>query len=216
MEEKILIKSEMDKKAKNTMMGIVIAFFVIAGFLFLFLCGKEEAYIGRHLYMRYWHAFHGNGLYLAFLIIACVALLFGIIALIVFLAYNKCELIVTEKNVKGKAIFGKEVVLPIYMVSAYSTKSFMSIISVSSSSGCAEFSFIKNYSEIGNVLSQLINKRQDQTQNVANEITAQKVETVQSTTNSNMDDLIKLKSLLDQGVITQEEFEAKKKQLLGL
>ena len=35
-------------------------------------------------------------------------------------------------------------------------------------------------------------------------------------TNNNLDDLKKLKELLDAGVITQEEFDAKKKQLLGL
>ena len=33
---------------------------------------------------------------------------------------------------------------------------------------------------------------------------------------SNADELKKYKDLLDSGVITQEEFEAKKKQLLGL
>ncbi|OIM08151.1 hypothetical protein ATX52_07570 [Oenococcus oeni] len=33
---------------------------------------------------------------------------------------------------------------------------------------------------------------------------------------NNPDDLIKFKSLLDQGMITQEEFEAKKKEILGL
>ena len=30
------------------------------------------------------------------------------------------------------------------------------------------------------------------------------------------DDLLKLKELLDAGILTQEEFDAKKKQLLGL
>ncbi len=35
-------------------------------------------------------------------------------------------------------------------------------------------------------------------------------------TDSNADEINKLKNLLDNGVITQEEFEAKKKQLLGL
>ena len=33
---------------------------------------------------------------------------------------------------------------------------------------------------------------------------------------SNADELKKFKELLDSGVITQEEFDAKKKQLLGL
>lgn len=34
--------------------------------------------------------------------------------------------------------------------------------------------------------------------------------------NNNLDDLAKLKSLLDSGVITQAEFDAKKKEILGL
>lgn len=34
--------------------------------------------------------------------------------------------------------------------------------------------------------------------------------------NENIEDLIKLKDLLDKGIITQEDFDAKKKQILGL
>lgn len=37
-----------------------------------------------------------------------------------------------------------------------------------------------------------------------------------NTNNSNLDDLEKLASLKEKGVITEEEFQAKKKQLLGL
>ena len=33
---------------------------------------------------------------------------------------------------------------------------------------------------------------------------------------SNADEILKYKKLLDMGIITQDEFEAKKKQLLGL
>ena len=33
---------------------------------------------------------------------------------------------------------------------------------------------------------------------------------------SNADEILKFKNLLDQGIITQEEFDLKKKQLLGL
>lgn len=36
------------------------------------------------------------------------------------------------------------------------------------------------------------------------------------TSDTSIDDLLKLKTLLDQGILTQEEFDAKKKQLLGL
>ena len=37
-----------------------------------------------------------------------------------------------------------------------------------------------------------------------------------NTTPSPADEILKYKELMDQGIITQEEFEAKKKQLLGL
>jgi len=40
--------------------------------------------------------------------------------------------------------------------------------------------------------------------------------TVKGDSNSNFDDIKKFKELLDNGIITQEEFDAKKKQLLGL
>ena len=83
----------------------------------------------------------------------------------------------------------------------------MSTIAVSTSSGLTKFALIGNYVEIGNVLSAMINERQENTVKVENNINA---------SNSNMEDIVKLKNLLDMGIITQEEFDAKKKQLLGL
>ena len=93
------------------------------------------------------------------------------------------------------------------MVSAYSTRKFMSTVAVATSSGITKFPLIKNYVEIGEVLAKKINERQVNTQAEAKPT---------ASANNNLDDLLKLKSLLDSGVITQEEFDAKKKQLLGL
>ncbi|MBE7089996.1 MAG: SHOCT domain-containing protein [Clostridiales bacterium] len=45
---------------------------------------------------------------------------------------------------------------------------------------------------------------------------AKKPQVVATTSVSSADELLKYKSLLDQGIITQEEFNAKKKELLGL
>ena len=39
---------------------------------------------------------------------------------------------------------------------------------------------------------------------------------VSGSTNSAADEILKFKNLLEQGIITQEEFESKKKQLLGV
>ena len=208
MEEKILIKSKMDEKAKAVLQVLIGIPFGIFAILFLILCQeKEYGYYYKYTATGFERAFNGSGLALAGLIVACLSLILGIVALIIFLAQRKCEITVTEKNVRGKALFGKEVVLPIYMISAYSTRSFMSTIAVATSSGLTKFALIGNYAEIGNVLAKMINERQENTA---------KTESKSNTDSSNMDDLLKLKNLLDQGIITQEEFDAKKKQLLGL
>ena len=140
----------------------------------------------------------------------CVTFVLGIVASIIYWAHIKCQMIVTENSVKGKTYFGKEVVLPLHMISAYSTKKAFSVIAVATSSGMTKFSCIKNYAEIGKVLSQKISEKQNPAFNnfaPNEEVKAQ---------DTSMEDLVKLKNLLDQGIITQEEFEAKKKKLLGL
>ena len=129
--------------------------------------------------------------------------------MIFFAIYSKCELQITENNVRGKTIFGKEVTLPLSMVSSYSTSKFLSVIAVATSSGVTKFSFIDNYREIGDILSKKINERQDN-------IVIPQIINMPVPQNNSIDDLKKLKDLLDAGIITQEEFDAKKKQLLGL
>jgi len=210
MEEKILIKSCIAKTVKNFILGSIAFFGGLAIIIFVILSQEtnEGGYWSRFSRNGYEAAFGGDGGMLALFIVACYSAIFGIIMLIIFIAIMKCELTVTEKNVKGKALFGKEVVLPLYMISAFSTRKLFSTIAVATSSGITKFSLIGNYEEIGRILSQLINERQrDTVTNTATTATAQ---------SSTMDDLVKLKALLDQGIITQEEFDAKKKQLLGL
>ena len=170
----------------------------------VYISGKSYSYMINGLEA----AFRGETPYLPIFIVACALFLIGLIVLVVYLSIGRCELIVTEKNVKGKSLFGKQVVLPMYMVSAYSTRKYLSTIAVATSSGITKFFLVKNYAAIGEVLSKIINERQDKTLNSEKEVVVQ-----QSTA---MDDLLKLKNLLDQGIITQEEFEAKKKQLLGV
>jgi hypothetical protein len=86
--------------------------------------------------------------------------------------------------------------------------SLFSKIIISSPSGSTNFILIENYEEIGKVLYTLVNKRQEDT------IAKSDVGTKKDT--NNLDDLVKLKELLDNGIISQEEFEAKKKEILGI
>jgi len=67
---------------------------------------------------------------------------------------------------------------------------------------------IKNRDEIHRYISDLLIERQK----IPTSTTTIKQEIPQS----NADELKKYKDLLDSGIITQEEFDAKKEQLLGL
>ena len=213
MEEKILIKSEMNAKTKNLMLIItyaLAALFAITNVIYLIVSPLNyihfKGYEVRHK-NGYYAMVDGETGYLIFFILVCLGLLISIISLITYLLLRKCELTITDKNARGKTIFGKEVVLPLYMISTYSTRKFLSTIAIATSSGVTKFSLIKNHAEIASVLAAKINERQEST------LTETKPTVAQCDAS---EELVKLKSLLDTGIITQEEFDAKKKQLLGL
>ena len=127
MKEKILIKSVMDKKAMRVFRAMIGTLLSVAIILFLTLLVKKEyksSYFGTYLDTGLHQALiEGNGSALATFIVSCSLFLLGFVVLIVYLVHRKCEITVTEKNVRGKAILGKEVVLPIDMISAYLTRS---------------------------------------------------------------------------------------------
>ena len=216
MDEKVLIKSEFNSLLKKILLTAPLV--LIPASIILFIALGFDYGKGYWKDSGYYKAFHhvdGQALFLTLFVLACVFAVAGIIMLIVYLAHSQCELTVTENSVKGKTLFGKQVVLPMNMISAYSTRKLFSTIAVATASGITKFSLIKNYAEIGEVLSAEINKRQKFTtnNNVPN-ASADNKATNEAT--SSLDELVKLKSLLDTGIITQEEFDAKKKQVLGL
>lgn len=127
-----------------------------------------------------------------------------LIAVILVLSVAKCQIYVTDKRIYGKAAFGKRVDLPLDSVSAVGTSIFKGI-SVATSSGKISFLAIQNRDDIHSALSDLLIERQGKNSVQADYMTI-----------SNADELKKFKELLDMGAISQEEFDAKKKQLLGL
>lgn len=125
-----------------------------------------------------------------------------VLGIVVYLWLRSYELTVTNKRVFGRAAWGKRVDLPVDSVSAISTVNLLKGISVSTPSGRISFLLVKNVDEIYKVINELL-------------ITRQKEE-VTTTASSVTDELKKYKELLDSGVISQEEFDTKKRQLLGL
>lgn len=135
------------------------------------------------------------------------AVIISILLLIVEWWLGSMEIVVTDKRVYGKAAFGKRVDMPFDSISAISL-SAMKGIAVATSSGKIAFKFIKNNREVHAEISKLLIGRQNEKRPVTNNTEDARPDAAA--------ELKKYKELLDCGVITSEEFEAKKKQILNL
>ena len=137
------------------------------------------------------------------------AVVFAVAALITFLLF-RCELVVTDRRVYGKAAFGKRIDLPMGKISSIGLgANLFSSIAVATSSGKLQFYLLENREEVYQTISDEIAKAEP-----IPVAAAPKTDSAPAV--SAADELKKYKELLDTGVITQEEFDAKKKQLLGL
>ncbi len=134
--------------------------------------------------------------------------LFALLGVLIYSWLRSYELTVTDKRIFGKVAWGKRVDLPVDSVSATATINHLRGVSVSTSSGRISFLAIKNAAEIYKVISDLLIERQQQK--------ASNVVVESAPKNDVAEELKKFKGLLDAGIITQEDFDAKKAQLLGL
>ncbi len=217
MEEKVLVKSERYniKKFRSTTwiigaVAAIISFFIQAK-NDMEWCMSNMPFSGKELYQynlwefitKYEYA-SPSEYFAGVLIVFASFFLFG---LIIYWWLSKIEITVSNKRVYGIAAFGKRVDLPVDSVSAIGSK-WPKGIAVATSSGKIAFLMIKNRDEIHKCVSDLLIARQSK---------AGPTPTIKQEIQQSMaDELKKYKELLDSGVISQEEFDAKKKQLLGL
>lgn len=129
-------------------------------------------------------------------------------SILIYFWLKNYELVVTDKRIHGKAAFGKRVDLPVDSISSTAAIRLLRGVAVATSSGKISFLAIKNADEVYGVINNLLIERQKEK--------AKEMAPVVVTQSDEADQLKKYKDLLDSGVISQEEFEAKKKQLLGL
>lgn len=209
MEEKILIKSERKDIKK------ICSIFPLIGIL-LFLCyfvfsvNSYRVYyrggyqrVERPLLEAIMSSITGDG---ALPFVALIIPVFILCGYLIYKNWSKVEMIVTDKRVYGYAANGKRVDLPLDAISAVATLNRFSGIAVTTASGAIKFLMLANRDEIHKVISKLLVERQNKpTATITQEVSQ-----------SNADELKKFKDLLDSGIISQEEFDAKKKQLLGL
>lgn len=81
-----------------------------------------------------------------------------LIILCVILKYS--ELVITDRNVRAKWLFGIETVLPLYKVTSYGTSALFNAVWVYTCSSKIRFICVENYQKFSHVLDVLINERQ--------------------------------------------------------
>lgn len=132
-----------------------------------------------------------------------------VIAFVIYNRWKKVQITVTDKRVYGVDGKGKRVDLPLDSITAIGAGWFNSL-TVNTPSGAISFAQLKNRDDLHDAISKLIIERQDK------KVSSNTTTITKEVSPSNADELKKFKELLDAGIITQEEFDAKKKQLLGL
>ena len=222
MDEKILIEAKFKKNYVSLiLLGLAIFFVFLALIVASSVYSNEEGYVyfgyGYGGVYPYDIVYDSFGEFFAeeffeqafgYFMIA-VAPTFALVALFLFLLF-RCELVVTDKRVYGKAAFGTRIDLPINKISSIGlgVKLFSSV-AVATSSGKIKFYLLQNREEVYQTISNAIANAETHTiDNDSKQNT--------SFAGSAADELKKYKDLLDSGIITQEEFDTKKKQLLGL
>lgn len=133
-----------------------------------------------------------------------ISVIFIVAAVLSYLIMNNCEIVVSDKRVSGKIKFGIRVDLPLNQISSVGQGLFKSL-TVATSSGVIRFWLLENRKELFSEITKLLSQFQN-SQTIIHE----------ETKLSSADEIKKFKDLLDSGIITQEEFDKKKKQLLGL
>lgn len=215
MQEKIIIEGKPSKKTSTMLLKIGLVLLVAGLLLFVMtaksswrLEGKFER--GREITVSDYMVALGdcvsftNGPVIPASIVLDLGILLSIYSFVLWLSIKDNCITVTDKRVYGVTKWNKRVDLPLNQISAVATSN-MKGIAVGTSSGKIIFKAIENYIDVHKEITGLLATKQD-----APATQAVKVES------NSMDDLKKLKDLLDMGIISQEEFEAKKKQLLNL
>jgi hypothetical protein len=206
MKEEILIKSEQYNTKKLLKILLIIGVIVTA--IVLFCCYQvssmsynTNSWIQERYANEFSYFLQGCLVY-----ILPVPIVFSLLSFIIYLWSRSFELVVTDRRIYGKIAWGKRVDLPVDSVSATAMLGSRGV-AVSTPSGRISFRAIKNANKIYDVINNLLIARQ---QNKETFVTRTEVKIDET------EQLTKYKELLDKGVITQEEFDAKKKQLLGL
>ena len=220
MEQNIVIKGtpQKNKPALITIIvGVVLllTFFLVAYYVFYNCSGYlyfGSGYGGRYYWCVIYDTFGEffTAEFFNFDLFYGYLIMLGVVALIVGIIMKtnteKCEITVTNEAISGKLPHGKTVHIPLNQITAIKRSSFNGV-SITSIGNVSNFHCIENREEVMKAIAYLLANPQQSSAQTASPTSANDGEAEQ---------LKRLKDLLDDGVLTQEEFDAKKKQVLGL
>lgn len=195
--EIVIIKSQKSEesfeKYKNKTLKIVLGVLVFCVLFALWFAMSDDEEVIR------------LGLIIAILDVVIVDGIFGLIYLTSKTAYNNIFWIVTNQGLTQiNRKTGIKIFIPTnHISSVMHVKDTVQIITINAQQPMA-LAFLKNASELKRVLDNLIYKTEKQKEVVVLENT------------DSVNEIKKYKDLLDSGIITQEEFDTKKKQILDL
>ena len=199
MEEKILIKSIRSEKAYKNNLILIYSLSAGSAFFFAFFFSLEVGF--ETFSMCFW-------LWLL-MFSAPFALIFHFILKKTF---DRVSIVVTNYKITGAYGFKEQMNIPIDSISSVTmNSSFLSAIGFTCAGNAYRMSYIENRIEIIEVVNKLIAERTADKRLCNTPIKAE-----QNSSNDITTELKKYKSLLDEGLITQKDFENKKKQLLNL
>lgn len=186
-QEQILAQSSFDSKACNKIALALYCLFFLIGLL------MGLAYI----------EFLEDKVFLIGLIMALFG--GGLTHIVLYLSSRNNQITLTNYKITGVYNRHLSLNIPIDSISSVS-KGWYGSLCITCAGNRYNISFVSNRDTFCSKLNELLNNRTQQTM---------RRDTVVVQT-SKYDELEKLKQLLDKGIITQEEFDAKKKQLLDL
>lgn len=224
--EKIVVRGFMTKNKTALIMVAVGVILLLSSFIFsIFIFYNWETfdepiyYYGMKLTEGRWVTYyiHYYGDFAEFFSYEFLSLPFGygmilgfllsVIGVMIKVYTEKCSITVTDACILGK--IGKfrgenEVKIPLNQITAIHKTCFNGV-SVASIGRTSNFYCIENCEQVIKYIAGLLADG-----------SSQPAETVKSDAESGASEIKHYKELLDAGVISQEEFDAKKKQLLGL
>lgn len=207
--ENVIIKGvpQKNKTASRILYAGIILF---ATSFFLAVLGFFEWMWGDDFLEFYFDYFFSDYYYYGYVLLIGVVSI--IVALIIKASTEKCEIIVTDKHVYGQTANGRKVDIPLNQITYIKSCSFHGV-SVKASSGVNKFYLLENHEEVMKAISFLLINPKTTQLSAAPVIES---ESARANDDSEIARLKQAKELLDSGIITEEEFNAKKKLIMGI